>query len=351
MRFGLGLWLFFLGLVPLATPSPATHTVRPGETVYAIARQHGTTAEELLKANPGLNPARIHAGDKIILPSSPTIPPSASSPSAKSPPPPAPSPALAPPLSTSPPVAPADSAAQKTWVKILKGDTLSKIAREHGVKVEDLRKWNRLSGDTIRPGDLLRIRPIPATPAATSIPPAKKPSGPAPAPKKPAEPEWPFVRPVRAQIEAPKNRWRDWEYIVVHHSGTSGGNAKVFDYYHSEERGMENGMAYHFVIGNGTDSGDGQIEVGRRWLKQIQGGHLASEMLNEISIGICLVGDFSRTRLGPRQTASLIELVQYLRRMMPEDRLKFRLHREINTRPTECPGRLFPGRALHELLR
>ena len=219
------------------------------------------------------------------------------------------------------------------------------------MKVEDLRKWNRLSGDTIRPGDLLRIRPIPATPAATSIPPAKKPSGPAPAPKKPAEPEWPFVRPVRAQIEAPKNRLRDWEYIVVHHSGTSGGNAKVFDYYHSEERGMENGMAYHFVIGNGTDSGDGQIEVGRRWLKQIQGGHLASEMLNEISIGICLVGDFSRTRLGPRQTASLIELVQYLRRMMPEDRLKFRLHREINTRPTECPGRLFPGRALHELLR
>lgn len=110
-------------------------------------------------------------------------------------------------------------------------------------------------------------------------------------------------------------------------------------------------MAYHFVIGNGTDSGDGQIEVGRRWLRQLQGGHLASETLNEISIGICLVGDFSRNRLGPRQTASLIELVQYLRKLVPETRLKFRLHREINTRPTECPGRLFPGKALHEILR
>ncbi len=91
--------------------------------------------------------------------------------------------------------------------------------------------------------------------------------------------------------------------------------------------------------------------MGRRWLRQLQGGHLASETLNEISIGICLVGDFSRNRLGPRQTASLIELVQYLRKLMPETHLKFRLHREINTRPTECPGRLFPGTALHEIPR
>ena len=163
-------------------------------------------------------------------------------------------------------------------------------------------------------------------------------------------PAWKFVGPARAEIDAPKDRLRDWEYIVVHHSGTSGGNAKIFDYYHSEQRGMENGMAYHFVIGNGSDSGDGQIEVGRRWLKQLQGGHLASESLNEISIGICLVGDFSRSRLGPRQTAALIELVQYLRQTMPDRTLKFRLHREINTRPTECPGRLFPAPAIHEIL-
>jgi hypothetical protein len=219
--------------------------------------------------------------------------------------------------------------------------------------LEDLRKWNRIDGSTIRPGDLLRIR-VPSTNTLVSTHPATpKTSAPSKAPpvQKPAEPDDRFIAPVRRQIDAPKDRLRDWEYIVVHHSGTSGGNAKIFDYYHSEERGMENGMAYHFVIGNGTDSGDGQIEVGRRWLRHLQGGHLASETLNEISIGICLVGDFSRNRLGPRQTASLIELVQYLRKLVPETRLKFRLHREINTRPTECPGRLFPGKALHEILR
>ena len=352
----------FFSLAPLGAQPPATHTVQSGETVYAIAKKHGVSTEEILKANPGLNPARIHAGDKIRLPIS-----SSASPSVKPTPPPASSPAgnrAAPPStstaapaktlpSPTPKPAPAsDSPTQKTWVRIRQGDTLSKIARENSVKLEDLRKWNRLKSDTIRPGDLLRIRPPASTTVTTRpAPAAATRTKPAPAtPKQPAAPEWRFISPVRSQIEGPGNRLRPWEYIVVHHSGTSGGNARIFDYYHSEERGMENGMAYHFVIGNGTDSGDGQIEVGNRWRKQIQGGHLASETLNEIAIGICLVGDFNRSRLGPRQAASLIELVQYLRKMMPEQRLKFRTHREINTRPTDCPGRLFPTRALREVL-
>ena len=343
-------FLFFLvlGWAPLGAQTPSTHIVGTGETIYAIAKKYGTTTEAVLRANPGLNPARIHAGDKIRVPtSSPastsakTVTPSSSSTA----------PTKVPPPSTSSLAPTASSAAPKTWVKVQKGDTLSKIARENGVKLEDLRKWNGLSADTIRPGDLLRIRtPTPASPKGVTATPSAPPKPPAAAPKKPAAPDWRFIQPVRSQIEAPKNRLRDWEYIVVHHSGTSGGNAKIFDYFHAEERGMENGMAYHFVIGNGTDSGDGQIEVGNRWRRQIQGGHLASETLNEIAIGICLVGDFSRSRLGPRQAASLIELVQYLRKMMPDQRLKFRTHREINTRPTECPGRLFPTQALREIL-
>lgn len=330
-------FLVFLGLASLGAQTPATHTVQKGETVYAIAKQYGTTTDAILKTNPDLNPSRIHAGDKIRLPN------------AKPPSPPAS--AANPAVSTNPSVT--STAKPREWVRVQKGDTLSKIARQEGIPLQDLRKWNRIDGNTIRPGDLLRLRAASTNPttSATHAKPPKTDLPKAPPPRQPAEPDDRFIAPVRRQIDAPKDRLRDWEYIVVHHSGTSGGNAKIFDYYHSEERGMENGMAYHFVIGNGTDSGDGQIEVGRRWLQQLQGGHLASETLNEISIGICLVGDFSRNRLGPRQTASLIELVQYLRKLVPENHLKFRLHREINTRPTECPGRLFPGKALHEILR
>ena len=317
----------------------ASYTVQKGETLYQIAKSQSTSVEALTKANPGINPQRLHAGDILRLPSNPAP---SSPPPTSAPTPPTPAKTTLSPIAQTKPTPPTE------WVRIKKGDSLAKISREYHVSIEDLRRWNRLSGDTLRLGNLLRLRP-PLSSTPTSSPQKTLPTPP-PSTPKPVTRELIFVEPARYQIDAPKDRLRDWEYIVVHHSGTSGGNAKIFDYFHRHTRGMENGMAYHFVIGNGSDSGDGQIEVGSRWLQQKQGGHLASESLNEIAIGICLVGDFSTHRLGPRQTASLIELVQYLRKLQPDSKLKFRLHREINTKPTECPGKLFPSSAIHEIL-
>src|SRR5206468_376854 len=94
---------------------------------------------------------------------------------------------------------------------------------------------------------------------------------------------------IDAIRRAPVKR-RRWQFIVVHNSGTRQGNARAFDYYHRHVRRMQNGLAYHFVIGNGTSTGNGQIEVGDRWRRQINGGHVHSDYLNNISLGICLVG-------------------------------------------------------------
>jgi LysM repeat protein len=316
-----GCWILLCGT--LWAGELPTHTITRGETLYSIARQHDVTVPQLLQSNPGLQPEKIHAGDILKLPTEqPKIP--------------EPKPT---PVQTS----------KTEWVRIKTGDTLVKISRQQNVPAEDLRRWNRLRGDQLKAGSLLRV----SAPQTNSIPPkttVKRPEPTSPASSSPQPSPPAFVGPARSQIDAPKERLREWEYIVVHHSGTPGGNAKIFDFYHRQTRGMENGLAYHFVIGNGSDSGDGQIEVGPRWLMQKQGGHLASESLNEIAIGICLVGDFSTHRLGPRQTAALIELVQYLRKMMPDAKLKFRLHREINTKPTECPGKLFPSKAVHDIL-
>jgi len=322
LRIGCGVLL----CVILCAAEPATHTVAKGETLYSIARQHQVSVADLLRSNPGLRPEKLASGKVLQLPH-----PAA--------------PASPPPSESTP------ASGKPDWVRVKKGDTLARISKQQGIAVEDLRRWNRIRGDQLRVGELLRVRPpkpssSPAQTNAQKKEPTPRPSSPSP----PKAPALSFVGPARSQIDAPKGRLREWEYIVVHHSGTPGGNAKIFDYYHRQTRGMENGLAYHFVIGNGSDSGDGQIEVGPRWTAQKQGGHLASESLNEISIGICLVGDFSTHRLGSRQTAALIELVQYLRGMMPEAKLKFRLHREINTKPTECPGKLFPSQAIHEIL-
>jgi hypothetical protein len=167
---------------------------------------------------------------------------------------------------------------------------------------------------------------------------------------------WPWSRPVsyryltssviEAIRRAPVKR-RRWQFIVVHNSGTRQGNARVFDYYHRHVRRMQNGLAYHFVIGNGTSTGNGQVEVGDRWRRQINGGHVHSDYLNNISLGICLVGDFNRDQPTRAQLDACEELIRYLRdRCGKTERgaIPVKPHREINPPrwPTDCPGDDFP---------
>lgn len=157
---------------------------------------------------------------------------------------------------------------------------------------------------------------------------------------------WRYLTPaVRQAIDrAPVRRGR-WKYIIIHNSATRQGNARIFDNYHRRVRKMENGLAYHFVIGNGNGSGNGQIEIGPRWTRQINGGHVASDYLNNISIGICLVGDFDRDLPTRAQMEALRELITYLRARVGRSDGKLarvRGHREINPRPTTCPGYRFP---------
>ena len=157
---------------------------------------------------------------------------------------------------------------------------------------------------------------------------------------------------VRKEIDrAPVQKGR-WRYIVVHNSGTRQGNAKAFEYYHRQVRKMQNGLAYQFVIGNGTSSGDGQVEVGSRWPKQINGGHVHSDYLNNIAIGICLVGDFNHEQPTAKQLEALDELIRYLRQRVGKTEGKWavvKAHKEINPPrwPTDCPGNDFPYRWLH----
>ncbi len=159
-----------------------------------------------------------------------------------------------------------------------------------------------------------------------------------------------LTRSVRKQIDEPSVRKGRWRYIVVHNSGTRQGNAKIFDYYHRRVRRMPNGMAYQFVIGNGNGSGNGKIEIGNRWRAQLAGGHCASDYLNNIAIGICLVGDFNRHNPTKAQLESLEELTNYLRKRVGRVDRQLAVvkgHKEINPKPTDCPGRRFPLRWLH----
>lgn len=199
---------------------------------------------------------------------------------------------------------------------VQRGDTLSGIAHSFGTSVRSLQRANGLRGDLIRTGEVLRV------------------------------PGGAFLLPVRQASEPMRGGLRTWRYIVAHHSAVDTGNAQIYGDYH-KRRGMQNGLAYHFVIGNGSKSGDGEIEMGDRWFRQLHGGHVSSHEVNERGIGICLVGNFENHPPTARQMAALHALVAYLRDLVP-NRTRVAVHREIDGRNhTVCPGRYFPTRDFH----
>ena len=220
----------------------------------------------------------------------------------------------------------AGPAAERTY-KVREGDTLGAIAKKFGVSVAGLTSANQMADpDELREGQVLRI------PAASD---------------KPAAPARSYLLPASTKAALDKIRVVPgrWRYIVIHHSASTKGTPKSMDSYH-RQRGMENGLAYHFVIGNGIGMGDGELFTGMRWRGQLNGGHLASESLNAKSIGICLVGNFENSRPSSRQMQSLYAITGYLRQRCKLPVSAVKLHRQINTKPTECPGRLFPLQSL-----
>ena len=145
---------------------------------------------------------------------------------------------------------------------------------------------------------------------------------------------------------------KNWTAIIIHHSATDNGNAAIFDKDHREINGWD-GIGYDFVIGNGTNSGDGQVEVTFRWKQQITGAHCKTDdnWANEDGIGICLVGNFNNYPPSDRQMQSLAELVRFLQRRYNIPKSKIYGHGTTpGARVTDCPGHMFPMARLKSML-
>jgi N-acetyl-anhydromuramyl-L-alanine amidase AmpD len=145
--------------------------------------------------------------------------------------------------------------------------------------------------------------------------------------------EW--VPPIRANA---------WRWIIIHHSATATGGAAAFNQMHKDKGWDE--LGYHFVIGNGSDTRDGQVEVGPRWRKQKWGAHAKTpdNKYNDFGIGVCLVGHFDVTRPSWKQIDATSKLVAHLQRTynVPPERVIG--HGMVHTfdaagTATKCPGR------------
>jgi hypothetical protein len=147
-----------------------------------------------------------------------------------------------------------------------------------------------------------------------------------------------------ATLQAPRNP--AFKSVILHHSATHGGSAAAFERNHRSRLG---GLAYHFIIGNGSGAADGTVEIGYRWRDQIPGPHTKNQDINLESIAICLVGDLETGAPTKKQMAALLDLLEKVCRegQIPAERV--RSHREVDVE-TLCPGRGLPMEAVREAL-
>jgi len=132
-----------------APPAVTDYKIVAGDTFSTIARKFHVTTAALMNANPGLEPTKLQIGQSIKIPP--------------------PAPAAAATGGTASPVA--DVAAGEQMYVVKSGDTLSKIATDHGTTVRALRSANNLTTDRIKVGQKLKI-PVKAAAAAVTSPPA-----------------------------------------------------------------------------------------------------------------------------------------------------------------------------------
>lgn len=221
---------------------------------------------------------------------------------------------------------PPPPAAQGIYHTVSRGETLYRIAKNYKMDVSELMRINHITNpSTLEVGQRLFI-PRAVTPAYKPLPPRYEPVN---------------IDKIR-KIVGPKKNIHAWQTITVHHSATLKGGAKNFDRDHSRRK--MGGLFYHFVIGNGSYTSDGAVEVGWRWKKQVKANR-------PYDIQICMVGDFSRQNMSEAQLSSLANLILVLQEQYGIPTNRVRRHKDIYGKHTECPGRNFPFDRLLTRLR
>ena len=130
------------GLFSTTLAQGSTHTVRSGDTLYGIARQHGVSVADLASANSLGSSAWVYVGQVLTIPTG----------------------------SAAAPSAPSTASPSSSSYTVRQGDTLYSIAVRHATTIAALKQANGLSGDTIFIGQVLSI-PGAGTSTLSAVPP------------------------------------------------------------------------------------------------------------------------------------------------------------------------------------
>ncbi len=255
------------------------HIVRKNETLSAIAQKYGVSANAIQSYNGISNPNLLFVGKKIKIPSgsSPEIP-----------------------------------------YTVKKGDSLGSIASRFGVSLSALSSRNGItSPNLIRIGQKIVIPIKGSSHAAPSLLPSS----------------------LLKTLGGIRPKSGKWKKIIIHHSATPVDDAMNMHRVH-KARGMKNGLAYHFVISNGSrKASDGEVFIGERWKSQLDGGHVKKLSWNQTCIGICLIGNFELKPPSSRQLKALEGLCEYLMKRCSISKSQVTTHKILHKGHTACPGK------------
>jgi len=159
------------------------YIVRPGDSIWRIAKQYGISRSEIVELNKLSDPNKLRIGQKLVLPGRLKIKAAPAKHSLKVKAvatPVAPAKVAAPveplmPVAAEALFAPAPDAG-KEYV-VVKGDSLSRIAKKFGTKIRALREANKLQGDKLKIGQKLIIPEV--TAASPALAAVSTPSAPA----------------------------------------------------------------------------------------------------------------------------------------------------------------------------
>lgn len=140
--------------IPEVSQEAVRHTVAAGETLYSISRRYGVTIAEIQQWN-SLEGTLLSAGQELIIYTGNTPAPER-----------IPAPEQQTPRENEIPARSIVSAptSANTWYTVRSGDTLTRIAREHNMSTEELRRLNSIQGDLISVGQRLIVRSTRNTP-------------------------------------------------------------------------------------------------------------------------------------------------------------------------------------------
>jgi LysM repeat protein len=127
------------------------YAVQKGDSFYTIGKKFNVSVKAIQAANPTVNPSKLQISQKLIIPP----------------------PVAATTVPSAPGAAPALDSGEHLY-EVKSGDSLTKIAKDHGTTVNALRKANKLTTDKIKVGDKLKIpvsvAPVPAPAPTTAVP-------------------------------------------------------------------------------------------------------------------------------------------------------------------------------------